>query len=245
MLKAYIVDDEPLARDELAYLLQRTKRVDIVGESDSLETAIKEIDELEPQVVFLDIQLAEQSGMELARRLADTDSPPDIVFATAYDEYALKAFEVNAVDYILKPFEEQRIKQTVDKLMKLRAATGRSPSYPLPGTDKAGGKLPVTVEERILLLDIDRILYIQSEEGKSVIVTEGGRYKVNESLAALERKLARTPIVRVHRSYLANLNAVLEIQPWFNAASILIMKDGSKVSVSRTCMKDLKQLLGL
>lgn len=122
MLKGFIVDDEPLARDELAYLLGRTRQVHIVGEADSLETALHSITEMEPDVVFLDIQLAEDNGMELAKQLSVLEQVPDIVFATAYDEYALQAFEVNALDYILKPFEEERVRKTVDKVMKLRSA---------------------------------------------------------------------------------------------------------------------------
>ncbi|MCU6339802.1 response regulator, partial [Enterobacter quasiroggenkampii] len=118
MLKVFIVDDEPLARDELCYLLRRTKRVDVVGEAESMEEALKRIGALRPDVVFLDIQLAEASGLEAAERLGALDEPPAIVFATAYDEYALRAFELNAADYILKPFDEQRIQLTVEKLEK-------------------------------------------------------------------------------------------------------------------------------
>uniref|UniRef100_A9U7N0 Predicted protein n=1 Tax=Physcomitrium patens TaxID=3218 RepID=A9U7N0_PHYPA len=156
MLKGFIVDDEPLARDELAYLLGRTRQVHIVGEADSLETALQSIAEMEPDVVFLDIQLAEDNGMELAKQLSVLEQVPDIVFATAYDEYALQAFEVNALDYILKPFEEERVRKTVDKVMKLRSAREKraAPSPPL-GPDRTG-KLAVSAEERILLIDIDK-----------------------------------------------------------------------------------------
>ncbi|MCM2998479.1 LytTR family transcriptional regulator DNA-binding domain-containing protein [Paenibacillus cellulositrophicus] len=245
MLKGFIVDDEPLARDELAYLLGRTRQVHIVGEADSLETALQSIAEMAPDVVFLDIQLAEDNGLELAKQLSVLEQVPDIVFATAYDEYALQAFEVNALDYILKPFEEERVRKTVDKVMKLRSAREKraAPSPPL-GPDRTG-KLAVSADERILLIDIDNIVYVGSEDGKSELVTTGDRYKLNEPLVNLERRLAGTSVVRVHRSYLANLNAVTEIQPWFNSACILVMKDESKVPVSRSFTKELKQLLGL
>ncbi|MFC4767329.1 LytR/AlgR family response regulator transcription factor [Effusibacillus consociatus] len=234
MLKAFIVDDEMLARDELAYILCQSKRVEVVGEADCIEDAIVQVRKLAPHVVFLDIQLSEDSGLDLARQLLDFDHRPEIVFATAYDDYALKAFELNAVDYILKPFDENRIRQTVDKMIKLRNITR------LERPDK----LAITVEDRILLMNVGRILYIGSTEGKTVIVTDEQHYIVSEPLVNLERKLQNTPIVRVHRAFLVNLDGIMEIQPWFNSTYILIMKNGSKVPVSRTYLKDLKQLFG-
>lgn len=119
MLKVFIVDDEPLARDELAYLLRRTKEADIVGEADNVASALEQIKSIEADVIFLDIQLADESGMEIAQKLIELDHRPEIVFATAYDDYALKAFDLNAADYILKPFDEIRVQQTIEKLNKL------------------------------------------------------------------------------------------------------------------------------
>jgi two-component system, LytTR family, response regulator LytT len=104
MFKAFIVDDEPLARDELAFLLKRSKQVEIAGEGDSIESSLSQIQELPIDVIFLDIQLANESGLDLAEKIMDLDPRPEIVFATAYDEYALKAFELQAIDYIMKPF---------------------------------------------------------------------------------------------------------------------------------------------
>ncbi|CAG7644311.1 Sensory transduction protein LytR [Paenibacillus solanacearum] len=247
MLKAYIVDDEPLARDELAYLLRRTKRVEVVGEAESMDEALDHIQKLEPDVVFLDIQLAEDSGLDVARKLADARHRPEIVFATAYDEYALKAFELNAADYILKPFDERRIQQTVEKMLRLQQrhdGAAASPAVQKSGLPEKTDKLAVLVEDRILLVNISRIVYISAAEGKTVIVTEDQRYTVNEPLVHYEQKLQHTPIVRVHRAYLVNLDGIVEIQPWFHSTYNLVMKDGSSVPVSRTYMKELKQLIG-
>ncbi|MGG4033998.1 LytTR family transcriptional regulator DNA-binding domain-containing protein [Paenibacillus cisolokensis] len=248
MLRAFIVDDEPLARDELAYILRRTKRVDVIGEAESLEQAAEQIGQYKPDAVFLDIQLAEDSGLELAARLVRDDERPDIVFATAYDEHALKAFELNAADYILKPFDENRIRQTVEKLIRLRDARDAvstrkaAPQLAPERTDK----LAIMVDDRILLVPVSQILYIGSEEGKTVIATETGqKYTVAEPLVVFEQKLRNTPIVRVHRAYLANMDGIVEIQPWFHSTYNLMMKDGSKVPVSRTYTKELKQLIGL
>ncbi|UVI30129.1 LytR/AlgR family response regulator transcription factor [Paenibacillus spongiae] len=247
MLKAYIVDDELLARDELTYILRRTKRIEVIGEAESIEQAMSQIHELEPDVVFLDIQLAEDSGLELARQLLETVHPPEIVFATAYDEYALKAFELNAIDYILKPFDENRIQHTVEKIIKLHEARdSHRAAHPKSASVERPEKLAITVEDRILLVQVSKILYISSEEGKTVIVADDHQqYKVNEPLVTFEQKLQHTSIVRVHRAFLVNVDSIVEIQPWFHSTYTLIMKDGSKVPVSRTYMKELKQLIGL
>jgi len=249
MLKAYIVDDEPLARDELAYILRRSRKVEVVGEAGTLEQALQEIPKLVPDVVFLDIQLNEDSGIQLAQQLAHVEPRPDIVFATAYDEYALKAFELNAVDYILKPFDEYRIGQTVEKMAKLKqaqeGAAAAADSHRIAGADRDRiDKLAVTVDDRILLIHVDKIISIGSVEGKSVVVTDTGSYKVSEPLVAFEQKLHHTPIIRVHRAFLVNLDAIVEIQPWFNSTYNLIMKDGSSVPVSRSHIKDLKGYIG-
>ncbi|MNI24905.1 Sensory transduction protein LytR [compost metagenome] len=246
-MNAYIVDDEPLARDELAHILRRSKRVDIVGEADHIEGALADIQQLRPHVVFLDIQLAEESGMDLARELLDLEQPPEIVFATAYDEYALKAFELNAMDYILKPFDEKRIHQTVDRLIRLFQSREGMPTPHLekkPAPKDRIDKLAILVEERILLVNISKLIYISSLEGKTIIATDDQQYKVNEPLITYEQKLQNTSIVRVHRAFLVNLDAIVEIQPWFHSTYTLLMKDGSKVPVSRTYLKDLKQLIG-
>lgn len=248
MLKAYVVDDEPLARDELIYLLRRTRQVEVVGEADAVEDALAGVAAAQPDVVFLDIELQEESGLDIAGRLRELEAPPDVVFATAYDEFALKAFELNAADYILKPFDEQRVQQTIRKLLRLHERE----SYPAPPVARAGlaererqERLAITVDERIIVLHIGDIVYLGFEEGKTVIATTERKYKVGESLTQLERKLNHPSIVRVHRAFLVHLDRIVEIQPWFHSTCHLQMQDGSRIPVSRTYMKELKQLLGL
>lgn len=244
MLKAYIVDDEPLARGELSYLLRRNRKVEVVGEAESVPSAIRQIEELRPDIVFVDIQLGEDSGLELAQRLLDLNLQADIVFATAYDEFALKAFELDAVDYILKPYDERRILQTVERAIKRRELQESGKSDPDLRPADRNDKLAVTVDERIIIIPTSDILYLSSAEGKTVISAGGRLYQANEPLTVFEQKLRNTPIVRVHRAYLANLDGIVEIQPWFHSTCNLIMKDGSKVPVSRTYMKELKQRIG-
>ncbi|WHY76520.1 LytTR family transcriptional regulator DNA-binding domain-containing protein [Neobacillus sp. WH10] len=246
MLKVFIVDDEPLARDELSYLLKRSKQVEIAGEADNVEAALEKMVVLDIDVIFLDIQLADESGIEIANRMNQLEYPPLIVFATAYDEYALKAFELNAADYILKPFDEKRVQQTIEKLYKLAGNKKQKISLPSRQQSYANErteKLAVSVDEKIVLVNINEILYVATQEGKTMIATEKQKYWLSDSLVTFERKLQHTPIIRVHRAYLVSIDAIVEIEPWFNSTYNLIMKDGEKVPVSRTYTKDLKQLL--
>ena len=244
MLKAYIVDDEPLARDELKYLLIRSKQVVALGESDCVEDAIADIFELKPDLVFLDIELAEDSGLDLAKELQKLNPAPAIVFATAYDEFAYQAFELNAVDYILKPFDEERIGKTLEKIKKMQKLGNQDLPIYSSVKNNENGKIAVLVDERIILITIADIVYLESSEGKCTIETMDQKYEVNEALVVLEKKLTNTKCFRVHRSFIVNIDYIVEIEPWFNSTYNLIMKNGSKVPVSRTYVKELKQILG-
>ncbi|MCM3725470.1 LytTR family transcriptional regulator DNA-binding domain-containing protein [Neobacillus cucumis] len=248
MLKAFIVDDEPLARDELSYLLKRSKQVEVSGEADCVEAALEKLKNLDIDVIFLDIQLADESGIEIASKLNQLDYPPLIVFATAFDEYALKAFELNAVDYLLKPIDEKRIQKTIDKLYKLAGSSEQNIpllSKPHSFQNERLEKLAISIDEKIVLLHINDIVYIGTQDGKTVVATEKQKWWVNEPLVTFERKLHNTSIIRVHRAFLVNIDAIIEIEPWFNSTYNLITKSGDKVPVSRTYTKELKQLLGI
>lgn len=247
LLTAFIVDDEPLARDELIYLLKRSKQVEIAGQADSIETAFEKLQDMDIDVIFLDIQLGEQSGIDMAKKLNQLEYPPMIVFATAYDDYALKAFELNAVDYLLKPFDEKRVQRTIEKLVK--RINNTEPKITLPSRKQATladqlEKLAITVDEKIVLVNVNDILYIQANEGKTTVVTAKQHYPVHDPLITFEKKLEQSSIIRVHRAFLVNINSIAEIEPWFNSTYNLILSNGEKVPVSRTYVKELKQLLG-
>ncbi|MDP1420555.1 LytTR family transcriptional regulator DNA-binding domain-containing protein [Peribacillus simplex] len=248
MMKAFIVEDEPLARDELKYLLKRSRQVEVVGEAEGIEDAMKDISRLKPELVFLDIELAEGNGLHLAKQLAELDPAPSLIFATAYDEFALQAFELYAFDYLLKPFNEKRIRQTLEKLMKQRQIgedESRSAAPPASRTAvEQTGKLPVVIDDRIVLIDRDNILFIGHMDGKTIIKTEENEYKIGDPLIVLEKKLDKRSFLRVHRGFIVNVIHISEIQPWFNSTYNLIMSDGSNIPVSRTYVKELKQLIG-
>lgn len=247
MMKAFIVEDEPLARDELKYLLKRSRQVEVVGEAEGIEDAMRDISRLKPELVFLDIELADGNGLHLAKQLAELDPAPSLIFATAYDEFALQAFELYAFDYLLKPFNEKRIRQTLDKLMKQRQIGNAESGTAAPPSRMAveqTGKLAVVIDDRIVLIDRDHILFIGLVEGKTVIKTGENEYKIGDPLIVLEKKLDKRSFLRVHRSFIVNVIHISEIQPWFNSTYNLIMSDGSNIPVSRTYVKELKQLIG-
>lgn len=246
MLNVYIVDDEPLARAELRYLLEQTKLVQIIGESEDLKDIQQDPQFEQVDCVFLDIQLGVNNGLELAKQLQQSILKPEIIFATAYDEYALQAFEVNAFDYILKPFEPERVQSAVEKLVAKRRATQAKTTETLKHLqlDKLD-KLTVYVNDRILLIKIQEILYCTSEESKTIVVTEKGRYFVSESLAVLEKKLTLKGFVRVHRAFIVNLEHIVELEPWSSSKYNLILQNRHSIPVSRLYMKDVRKIFQL
>ncbi|MFB1097349.1 LytR/AlgR family response regulator transcription factor [Terribacillus sp. JSM ZJ617] len=237
MMTAFIVEDEPLARQELVFLLENSGEVEVVGEGSTLTKSYEAIRNTAPDVVFLDIELAEGTGLQLAEKLQELPKSPSFVFATAYDDYALQAFELHAADYLLKPFDEQRINQCIHKLQRM------IPAVPEPKTPIK--KLPVMEDERISLLDIQSILYITTQGGKTQIKTLQKLFHLNEPLASVEKKLTDSSFMRVHRSYIVQLEHVTALEPWFNSTYNLVMEDGSKVPVSRTYVREVKERFGL
>ncbi|MDH6597985.1 DNA-binding response regulator [Bacillus altitudinis] len=242
MIKVLIVDDEVLARDELKYLLQRTKENVQIEEAENIESAFDRMVDHKPDLLFLDIDLSGENGFDIAKRLNRMSDPPAIVFATAFDQYALKAFEVSALDYLTKPFDEERLLQTMQKFKKWKAIETQEPSL---SEDKFSHnqKLAISVDESIVILQVDEIMYIGLSEGKKVVKTRDQMYEVTEPLVVIEKKLPEAYFMRVHRSYIVNTSHMKEVQPWFNSTYNLHMTDGSIVPVSRTYAKELKKSL--
>jgi len=233
-----------LARDELKYLLYRTKEVDIIDEADSVEEALEKLMESKPDLVFLDIQLSDDNGFEIANILKKMKQPPAIVFATAYDQYAIQAFEVDALDYILKPFDEERIVQTIKKFKKRKQhEMEEKQEVHAPDVSSRMKKLALSIDESIVLVNIEDIVYAGLLDGKVIVKTICDTYATHDTLVILEKRLPQMNFLRVHRSFIVNINHISEIQPWFNSTYNLIMKDDSKVPVSRTYAKELKKQL--
>ena len=253
-LSTVIVDDEQLARDELAYLLKNVGDVNVVAQGKNGVEAVSLIKEHNPDLVFLDVQMPGLDGFGVIKKLMDKKVPlPQIVFATAYDQYAVKAFEVNAVDYVLKPFDKQRVTQSVKKA-KQRLETTNGPAERIESLIRAieqkpqTSKILIKAAGRLFLVDQKDICYASIEDGVITVVTSTMEGRSNcrtleELLAALDPNL----FWRAHRSYLVNINRIREVVPWFKSSYQLRMDDKkqSEIPVSRAQTKRLRELFGL
>ncbi|WP_243450232.1 LytTR family DNA-binding domain-containing protein [Desulfosporosinus sp. Sb-LF] len=259
-----VVDDERPAREELSYLLRQIPSVEIVAEAGTGEETIKKYQECSPDVLFLDVQMPDASGVDVARELIRLGFSPTIVFATAYDQYAVDAFDINAVDYLLKPFHEDRLAETMQRVKKrLEIGTAvESQTTPeqvqnrefqakldqiytsLHTAEGKTGKLKIEENGKILLIPFGDISYATIEERSVRIVTRERSYLTNYTLNELEG-LLRSSCLRVHKSYLANLDQIHSIIPWFNNTYNLIMHDNSEIPVSRTYVKVFRERMGL
>lgn len=241
-MKVAIIDDEPLARMELKYLLQQTNEVNKIIEGESIEDAFQLILIDHPDVIFLDIHLTDESGLDLAKRLKEVPDAPFIIFATAYDNHAVEAFEVDALDYILKPFEQERIQKAIDKV-KLELSSRRKTTTNT--SEKIPERLTIETDERIYLIAFDDIIYCEVQGKETTVYTSKGHFKSHTSLSSIEKTLTTSQFMKVHRSYLVNTNEIKEIQPWFNQTYQITMSNGGKVPVSRSYIKTFKKELGL
>jgi len=262
-LRAVLVDDEQLARDELGFLLGQLEGIEVIGQAGNGLEALTTIERLLPDVVFLDVQMPGLTGFEVARRMLDQQVPSHIIFVTAYDQHAIDAFEVNAVDYLLKPVDPVRLGLALQRTQR-RVMSDRS-------LDQAGGssaisdqlekivqlvaerqnrrdRLAIKVGERFMLVQAEEIIYASLAEETITVAT--GQHLGTSNYRTLDELHARLdPHVfwRVHRSHLVNINKIKEIVPWFSRNYILRMKDekSTEIPVSRTQTRRLREYLKL
>ena len=256
-LSAVIVDDEQLARDELAYLLKHDD-VNVVAQGKNGLEAVNLIKEHSPDLVFLDVQMPGLDGFGVIKKLLDKKVPlPKIVFATAFDQYAVKAFEVNAVDYLLKPFDKKRVAQAIQKARAQQDADGvpaekfEALVRMLEAQKQPASKVLLKAMGRMFLVDQKDICYAWIEDGVITVVTAGAAgmegqsncRTLEELLDTLDSKL----FWRAHRSYLVNINRIREVVPWFKSSYQLRMDDKkqTEIPVSRAQTKRLRELFGL
>jgi len=256
-LRCIIVDDEPPAVDELAYILSEMDEVEVVATAGSASKAIQAIKAHEPDVVFLDIHMPGHDGFSVVEEISSSLRIPFIIFVTAYDQYAVRAFEANATDYVLKPFSEARIRESISRV-RLRGDTEEArltdlelrtiADYMTRGHE-AITKVPVDKGGRILLLDTAEIVFCRSDEKQVSVHTKDTHFPVHalSSLDALEERLRTRPFFRSHRSYLVNLSHVREIVPLINGRYLIVMEDNvsTEIPLSRARVKEFKEKLGL
>lgn len=237
MYKTIIVDDEPYARQELKHQLSSFDCFDIVEECENAVEGVKAVREHSPDILFLDIQMPGMNGFDMLSMLEQSEVPL-VIFVSAYDEYAIKAFEADTLDYLLKPIEPKRLSQTVSRIHQ--ALTQDSlPNYNIPQLKK----IPCSLNNLIKLIDLDEVDYIVSDITGVHVVSEGKSCLTDLTLKVLEE---RTDLFRCHRQYMVNLDRIKEIKLLDNGAAELLTSGSKKnVPVSRRLLKSLKQHLGI
>ena len=263
-LRTVVVDDEQLARDELCFLLGDLDGIEVVGVATNGIEALQVIEQHSPDVVMLDVQMPGLTGFEVARRLLRAGIEAQFVFVTAFDQHAIEAFEVNAVDYLLKPVETGRLHTAVERVRR-RLQAERPPAHaqkrPRPENGELDrllqllaerqerrDQLAIRVGERFLLIHADEMVHASVEDDVITVVTTSLSGTSNyRTLDELQARLDPSVFWRVHRSHLVNINRIKEIVPWFSRNYILKMKDakGSEIPVSRSQTKRLREYLRL
>ncbi len=238
-MRALIVDDERLARKELMKLLEEHPSIEVVGEAANADEADKMIEELNPDLLFLDIQMPGQTGFQLLESL---DSAPLVVFTTAYDEFALKAFEVNALDYLLKPITAERLSEAVHKIHeKERTKSGRAQDKKLGLDDQVF----VKDGDRCWFVSLANIRLFESDGNYIKVYFDTNRPMIHKSLNALDEKLDERAFFRASRKHIVNLSWVDVIEPWFNGGLMVKLRGGDKVEVSRRQAAKFKDMMSL
>lgn len=248
-IRALVVDDEPLARRRLRRLLERDPEVDLIGECGDGPAAATAIAEQAPDLVFLDIQMPEVDGFAVLQRLP-VDRTPLVIFVTAHDQYALRAFEVAAVDYLLKPFDRRRFAQALQRAKARLAEPGDGLGQrtlalleELRARSSHLDRLVIKAGGRAFFLKTDEIDWVEAE-GKYVRLHVGREsHLLREPIGTLEAQLDPRRFLRIHRSTIVNIDRIRELQPWFHNEVRVILRDGTELMLSRGCRKKLSELL--
>ncbi|RZS95130.1 LytR/AlgR family response regulator transcription factor [Cecembia calidifontis] len=245
-MRALVIDDERLARKELINLLSQFDQVEVVGEANNVDDAKEKIESLSPDVVFLDIQMPEKTGFDL---LEELDNVPHVIFTTAYDEYALKAFQVNALDYLLKPVEQKRLGEAIERLQKkLSESSERQGEATAAHLNKK-----LTLDDQVFVKDGDRCWFVklsnvrlfESDGNYIKVYFDNNKPMIHKSLNALDERLDEKSFFRASRKHIINLSWVEAIEPWFNGGLVVTLKGGDRIEVSRRQAARFKDMMSL
>ncbi len=243
-LRTIIVEDEELARKLMKSFLSGNEKIEIIAECENGFEGVKQINDLKPDLVFLDIQMPKITGFELLELL---DHKPQIIFATAYDQYAIKAFEYNAADYLLKPYSKDRLTEAVDKVWERFQKEGiesdmleRIGNFP---KEEFLDRVVAKDRHKIHIIPVDHIRYIESMDDYVMIYTTEGRHIKQKTMRYFEETLDPNEFVRIHRSFIVKVSEINEIQQYEKESYIVILHDKTKLKVSKTGYKNLKDVL--
>jgi len=250
-IRTLIVDDEELARDRLRSLLSREPRIEIAGEAGDGKAAVSAIEELKPDLVFLDVQMPELNGFEVLENLEE-ETRPNVVFCTAHDKFALKAFDVHAVDYLLKPFDRERFQKALERAMakveaqkagrKDTAVSAVLKEVKPPGTPVE--RLLVKADGRVLLIKVEEIDYVEAADNYVNLRVGKESHMMRETMSSLEGRLPADKFMRISRSNIVNVERIQELQPMFHGEYVVLLKNGTKLTLSRSYRDKLDRLMG-
>ncbi len=243
-MKCILIDDEPLARSLLAELLEGEKDIDIVASCNDGFEGMKAIQEHQPDLIFLDIQMPKITGFELLELL---EKPPAVIFTTAYDEYALKAFEVNALDYLLKPISQERLKKSLEKvrLQLTHPAVNTSNAIKTPQLPEQSQRIVVKDSGHIKIIPLPEVLYLEAADDYVKVTTASKYYLKHQRMAHFEAQLPSDQFVRVHRSYIVNIQHIHKVELYEKESYCVVLRNEAKIPVSRSGYAKLKTVLGI
>ncbi len=253
MIRAFPVDDEPLALNRLSRLLTDTGRVEVVGSSSDPVEAIEDVRTHAIDVLFTDIQMPGLSGFQM---LAKLESPPFVVFTTAYSEYALQAFEVNSIDYLVKPVDTKQLERALNKLDRIRSGAEPRPELEillnrlaatLPKAKEYPSRLPSRIGDKIEFVEVARVTHFYASDKLTYAATPKKDYVIDRTVSELEETLDAERFIRIHRSTIVNLEYVKELHSWFAERLMVRLNDGkgTELTVARDRVRRLKEKLGL
>ena len=248
MKRALIIDDEPLARMVVQEYIQQFKdQVEVIQECNDGFEGLKAIQQYQPDIIFLDVQMPKINGFEM---LELVDKQPAVIFATAFDEYAIKAFEAHAVDYLLKPFSKERFNKAIEKYLATAEPSSSKETEQLLET--AATQLPAQHERivvktgtKVKIIPVADVQYLQADDDYVSVFTQEGSYLKNKTMSFFEQTLDPRQFVRVHRSYIVSVPEITRIDPYEKDSHLAILKSGAKIPVSKTGYVKLKQVLGI
>lgn len=246
MKRVLIIDDEPLARMVVLEYLQDFKEIEVLGECNDGFEGLKAIQQHQPDLIFLDVQMPKINGFEM---LELVENPPAVIFTTAFDEYAIKAFETHAVDYLMKPFSKERFHKAVEKFLAQTPAQAATRTEHLLDTASQSPaqheRIVVKTGTKVKIIPVADVEYLEADDDYVSVHTKEGSFLKNKTMSFFEQTLDGNQFVRVHRSYIIKIQDITRIDPYEKDAHIAILKSGAKVPVSKTGYAKLKQVLGI